>query len=406
MNNKTIFINRYFFPDHSATSQLLSDLVFSLGPDAQPVEVLTTRQRYGDASAVLQRKELIKGVQVRRLWTSRFGRHWLPGRAIDYLTFYLRAALWLLKHVNKGDTVVAKTDPPLMSVVAAIIVRLKGGRLVTWNQDVFPEIATALGIKALNGNFGRLLKHWRNWSWRMADVNVVLGQRMEHILLSQNVPDEHIRIINNWSIGEAIKPIARSQNTISQEWNLQDKFVVGYSGNMGRVHEFETILTAAQQLNSHDDIVFLFIGHGPKRAEFEEQVKRLELENVIFKPYQPEERLPYSLGLPDVHLISQWPSMEGLVFPSKFYGITAAGRPTVFIGDPQGEIALELERHQCGVAVNIGDGEGLANTILNMQKDSGWRQSMGVNARHAYDTQYDRSFAIEAWREILAAPVH
>ena len=96
-NNKLIFINRYFYPDHSATSQLLTDLAFELAQD-QNVHIITSSQRYDDASVKLPSFEVIHGVHIHRIWTSRFGRQSLFGRAFDYLTFYLSAAwcLWRL----------------------------------------------------------------------------------------------------------------------------------------------------------------------------------------------------------------------------------------------------------------------------------------------------------------------
>lgn len=304
-------------------------------------------------------------------------------------------------HVKRGDTVVAKTDPPLMSVVAACIAHLKGGRLVTWNQDVYPEVATALGISALNGRIGQWLLRCRNWSWRIADTNVVLGRRMQQNLLAQNIPENHIQIVNNWSDGKAIQPVRVGFNPLVDKWALQGKFVVGYSGNMGRAHEFDTILDAAEQLKEHEDILFLFVGHGPKRDEFEEQVGRRQLNNVIFKPYQSKEQLSFSLGLPHVHLISLLPSLEGLIVPSKFYGIAAAGRPTLYIGDADGEIPRILAQHQCGATVSVGDDDGVVAAILAMQKDTAWRQSMGENARQAFDTCFDRPIAMRQWESIL-----
>src|SRR6185503_4809828 len=111
----------------------------------------------------------------------------------------------------------------------------------------------------------------------------------------------------------------REKNILRREWNLQDAFVVGYSGNMGRVHEFGTILDAAERLKSSVNIVFLFIGEGAQRNWIEEEARRRGLENIMFKPYQPRKKLGLSLTIPDVHLISLRRSMEGLIVPSKFY---------------------------------------------------------------------------------------
>ncbi len=142
-----IFLNRYFYPDHSATSQLLSDLAFALASESegQTVTVITSRQSYDDPSLSLPPREAIRGVDVKRIWTTRFGRTNLVGRAIDYLTFYVSAAWALGRLARSGDVIIAKTDPPMLSVIAAPIARWRRAKLINWLQDLFPEVAQAVG---------------------------------------------------------------------------------------------------------------------------------------------------------------------------------------------------------------------------------------------------------------------
>ena len=148
---RIIFLNRYFFPDHSATSQMLSELAFYLAESGHSVAVITSRQRYDDAAALLPASERIRGVEVHRVRTTRFGRAHLPGRAADYASFYLTAG-WRLWRLARGrDVIVAKTDPPLIAVVAWLIARLRGATLVNWLQDVFPEVAERLRLPLLAG---------------------------------------------------------------------------------------------------------------------------------------------------------------------------------------------------------------------------------------------------------------
>jgi len=398
---KIIFINRFYFPDHSATSQLLTDLCRELAHDGRFVTVVTSRQRYDDAGAKLVNKEMVNGVDVNRVWTSRFGRQWLPGRAIDYITFYISVAWWLLWNLKKNTVLVAKTDPPMMSIIAALVTKIKCSMLVTWNQDVYPEVANALGVKFFDGWIGRLLKRLRNRSWRRAKINVVLSQRMAEHLFKQGVPEEKVKIIPNWTDGCSVEPVAHSENALRVDWQLSNKFVVGYSGNMGRVHEFETMLNAAEKLKNQSDVVFLFIGHGPKRDQLEIQVKLRNLDNIIFKPYQLREQLRYSLSLPNVHLISLISEMEGLIVPSKFYGICAAGRPTIFIGDLEGEVGRVVTRDDIGKVVKINDAEALASAILTLKNNQGQCEAMGAKARKIFEERYDKSVAMRQWKQVL-----
>src|SRR5689334_9706773 len=115
---RVAFVNRYFHPDHSATSQIASDLAFHLASRGHEVVAITSRQRYDDPRARLPRRELANGVHVVRVWSTRFGRAGLFGRAIDYLTFY--ASAFFAMRREREAILVAMTDPPLLSVVAAL----------------------------------------------------------------------------------------------------------------------------------------------------------------------------------------------------------------------------------------------------------------------------------------------
>src|SRR5690606_14713616 len=129
---RVIFLNRFFHPDLSATSQMLSDLAFGLAERGYDVQVITSRLRYDDPTARMPAREIIRGVRVHRIWTSGFGRHNLWGRGIDYLSFYASALRACVRTLRPGYILVAKTDPPMISVIGAIAARLLGAPLVNW----------------------------------------------------------------------------------------------------------------------------------------------------------------------------------------------------------------------------------------------------------------------------------
>jgi len=398
---KIIFINRFFYPDHSATSQMLSDLAFDLAQSGATVEIVTSRLRYDDPAAQLPAEETIDGVQVHRVWTSSFGRARLSGRALDYLTFYLSAAWMLWRHTNSNTVIVAKTDPPMISLVAAPVAWLRGATLVNWLQDLFPEVATALGIRIMRGPVAGMCRWLRNRTLHAARTNVVLGSRMAERVISLGISADKVHIIANWADGDAIRPVPREDNLLRKEWGLDGKFVVGYSGNLGRAHEFDTFLDAAELLQDVQEIVFLFIGAGAQRKTVETAVTGRTLQNVQFQPYQPRERLSQSLGVADVHLISLNPAMEGLIVPSKFYGIAAAGRTSLFVGDVNGEIPRVMHHESCGYTVATGESHKLENIIKSLFTDPALCQQLGNNARAMLVRQFDQKWAVEAWEEVL-----
>jgi len=401
VGRKVVFVNRFFYPDHSATSQLLSDLAFDLARGGVVVRVVTSRLRYDDPAASLAGREEVGGVGVVRVATTRFGRGRLVGRALDYLSFYVSAGWALWRELDARTVVVAKTDPPLISVVAAAVARLRGAELVNWLQDLFPEVAGALGMRLGRGAVGGALRGLRNWSLRAARANVVLGRCMAERVIAEGVPAEQVEVVHNWADGAEVRPVVPGANALRREWGLDGRFVVGYSGNLGRAHEFATVLEAAERLRGREDVVFLFIGAGAQRRQVEEEAARRGLGNVLFKPYQPRERLHESLSAGDVHLVSLNPALEGLIVPSKFYGIAAAGRPTLFVGDTDGEIARLLWEGDCGYAVAAGDGAGLAARIETLAGDRGLCDAMGARARRLFEGRFDRAVAVRRWGEVL-----
>lgn len=400
---KIIFLNRYFLPDESATSRMVSSLATALAQQNWSVHVITGRHLHDDVSRTLPAAEEISGVKVHRIQTTWFGRGKLVGRALDYVTFHAGAFWRLLRLTGRGDVCVVCTDPPLLSVTALLPVKWKGGVLVNWIMDLFPEVATELGVLPQRGFMTRACLWLRDLSVRGAWSNIAPTERMARFLRERQVPESRVGVINHWSDGDAIRPMAREACTLRKEWNLEDKFVIGYSGNLGRAHEFDTILNAAALLSHRSDIVFLFVGGGHRRAAVEARVRELALPNVMMKPLQPRARLAECLAVPDVHLVSLLPEMEHFIVPSKFYGIAAAGRPTLFVGDAAGEIATLLRKANCGASVRIGEAEELSRWILELAHSPSLRTSLGKNARALFDTSFSEARGVADWSRLMAS---
>ena len=149
-------------------------------------------------------------------------------------------------------------------------------------------------------------------------------------------------------------------------------------------------------------IQWLFIGGGKLFEDLRREAESRNLRAIDFQPYQPRERLSQSLSAADVHIVSLRPELEGLIVPSKFYGVAAASRPTLFIGAQDGEIARLIERHACGMTVAMGDGAGLAAAITTMARDRDNARNMGHRAREACKAFYSRTRAIEAWHQLVS----
>ena len=102
-----------------------------------------------------------------------------------------------------------------------------------------------------------------------------------------------------------------------------------------------------------------------------------------------------------MHLITLRPALEGLIVPSKYYGIAAAGRPAIFIGDPEGEIGRILSATGTGLVVAEGDGAALAAAIVSLASDRRSADEIGRRARALFEEKYDLTFAVAAWDDAI-----
>lgn len=379
---------------------MLTDLASGLAAD-HDVTVVTSRALYNDPLAKLERSEKHKGVEILRLNATRLGRASLWGRLLDYISFYLGVFVFLLRRVRKGDLVVLKTDPPLLSLMNTAAVRIRGGRVVNWLQDLFPEVAIKLDAFPRAGFLSGPLTWWRNRTLKAASANVVISDSMKSLLAGQGVTNTSC--IPNWADGEGIRPLAHADNDLRKQWNPDNRFLVGYSGNFGRAHSFDELVEAMMLLDSHRDLGFALIGEGAGLDDVLQSIERKHLHHVSFYPYQPHAKLRQSLGAIDLHIVTLKQHMEGLVFPSKIYGVLAAGRPIAYIGDADGEIAQLIHDHEVGFVVSHGDGAGLAGQIQALATDPQRLRQMGANARKLFDAQCTKHLAIERWKDLLNA---
>ena len=353
---------------------MLSDVSFHLAQRGWNVEVVTSRQRYEDAAARLPPREMVNGVRVRRVWSTRFGRGFLPGRAADYATFYVSAFFALLRRGGRGATIVALTDPPLISVVAALAAMLRGAVLINWTQDLFPDVAEALGMRGV-----RLLRGIRNWSLRRAKLNVALSDSM-----AKRLPNAVVS--HNWA-DAALHPVDLPH----------PRFVVGYSGNFGRAHDASTMLAAMEALRNDDAIEFAITGGGAQL----DAIRARQLPNVRFGGYAPREQLSESLSSADAHLVTLRPELEGLIVPSKFYGVLAVARPVLFIGAADGALARIIRENDCGFVIEQGDGDELVRCIRELACDRERARAMGLRGRALYEQRFAPDIALAEWERIL-----
>jgi len=387
------FLNRVYPPASGATGAVLAEMAEALVEKGWEVTVVT-----GPADGAPSSEITSAGVRVERVGALRFTRESTARRALAYLSHYPAMLVRALR-LETHDVLVTKTDPPMLKVLGPLLGRLTGARTVHWAQDLYPEIAEALGVIPTGGAFAGLLRRLSTAALRGHDHVVAVGRCMQERIVGRGLPEPAVSVVPNWPPA-SVQPVPHDTNPFRTEHDLDGKFVVMYSGNMGLAHPFDAVLDAADRLHgSHPDIQFVFVGDGPRKTDLQAQVARRGLDAVRFLPFQPFETLSQSLSGADLHLVTMEAEAEGLVVPSKIYGALAAGRPVAFLGPSRSEAARLLEDARCGTVLPNVSGASLAEAIARWHASDDERRAAGRRARGAVADRFDRS--VDAFGHIL-----
>lgn len=375
----------------------MSDLAESLVARGVSVTAIAGRGRYNGGERLASKGEY-RGAQIIRAWSTSFGKSNIVKRLIDYFSFYVGAFVALMK-IERHDLIMVLTTPPLIGLVAVATGRLRRMPVVSLVQDIYPDVAVALGTIGARHPLTVALDKLNVRALNSSDRIIVLGECMrERVQLKLN--NDHappIDVIHNWADGKLIKANASKENDFTRRHNLEDKFVVMFSGNFGHVNDFETVLEAARQLKSHERIVFLFIGAGAKQSSLEGFIKLHDLPNARILPYQPRGELSESLAAADAHLVTLAAGLAGLSVPSKTYGILAAGRPVLFVGDARSDAARIVRQMNCGAVIETGDGARLAATIAEWADNPVRTRERGLATRNVFERFFSRQHAVESY---------
>lgn len=399
------FFNRAFYPEVSATGQLLTELAEGLtcnyGVQVSVVSGIPlqtgARPWKHPRGWWLFGKDDWNGISILRTRGTRFSKRRFMGRVTNYLTYFSSACLAGL-HLKHPDVIVALTDPPIIGLAALLAAWRFRCPLVISYRDLFPEV-------------GHLLEDFKSPTvdWVLTQVNriliryskrlVALGEAMRKRLIEKGASPDQVVVIPDWADTSAIVPTDK-KNPFSSRNDLDKRFVVMHSGNMGVSQNLEMVVEAAAQLDQLPDLVFVFVGDGLKRVSLQAKVQGLGLKNVLFFPYEPKENLSNSFAAADCFIVSLKPGLHGYIMPSKLYGILAAGRPYVAAVDRECDVARITQKYQCGLLSEPGNAQDLADKILQFHRDRSLVQTMGANARKA-SYAFDQAIGIKAYHDLF-----
>jgi len=305
----------------------------------------------------------------------------MPPRTLLYLLSWLTIGIRAM-FATRADRVIVMTDPPMLGVWIPFL-KLRHQKVIYWCQDLYPDLLPMIGIKlpaAIQSN----LFHLKRWTIKYADRTIVLGRCMVEKIAPYQV--KNIAVIPNWTEQDQHAPSS-----------LSDELTILYAGNLGRVHPVDAIGDAIATCARLPVKFILMIG-GQNAAALRKRIGGQN--NVTFLPPQPWYKAKQIQDSAHVHLVALRPEATGLAVPVKHYAAARAGRPVIFIGDPNSEIARHIIEHQCGTIIAPYQPEQFAEAVQSYLDKAHWRSHADA-ARRAHESARNSLAAVA--ETVLAA---
>ena len=398
-----VFLNRSYWPDTEATGQLLTDLCQHLSSWCDVHVVCGQPNSPKDSAEYLDSGiEVRRRVTIHRLQHTRFAKRIPAGRSLNLLSFTRAASRYLRKTCLAADVVISETDPFLLPIIGARHARRVGARFVSYLQDIYPDVAEAIG-KVKPGLVTKQVRSRLRKAYQAADRVVVLGSCMQDRLTAApwSIEKDKIRIIPNWADCQSIVPVAKEHNPFLHAQGLEDQFVVMHSGNMGLTQRLDVLVEATLDPAWPDDALLLLVGDGAARKDLRRQVEQRAAGRVRFLPYQPLEQLAESLSAADLHVVSMHENITGCLCPSKLYGILAAQRPVLAIAAADTDLHRAVTKHKIGWCCRPGAAGEIAKSVARCVEDRPSLGQAGVRARQIAEIHYDREVVLESFSDMI-----
>jgi colanic acid biosynthesis glycosyl transferase WcaI len=398
---RILLLNLYYPPDTSATAKMTATVAEALSA-RHDVTVLCGRPSYDPTERRpwrLSQTELAGRVKIVRVGSTDYPRFQMKRRVLNYLSYVALAiprALFL-----PCDAVLAMTDPPFEGIVGATVAMLKGKPYVYNIRDMYPDMAVG-GAIVRPGLLARIWERLHRWALRRATRVIVLGEDMRARIIRKGVDAVRVEIVRD---GADIPPFDAAEPLLDGEIvrtiRGDFRFVLLHAGNLGFYGAWETLITAVRELGA-DGVGLVFVGEGAQRAHIEALAG--EAKNVRFLPFFPANKIPSVLAAADAHVVTVKRGLEGVVVPSKLYGILAAGKPILAVAPEETDAASLGAKFGFAVSADPDRPEEVVAAIRSLVGDQAKVQNMARAAR-AVAPDYDRVKELQKFVKIIEGAV-
>lgn len=406
--NKLWVLSEVFYPEQVATAYIMTEIVEAIA-GSREVNVICGPVLYEKRSSKSMDKTFSPNIHIHRINSVNLDKNKLVFRTIKMLFLTFSMSFSLLRRSRKGDDVFIVTNPAFLLLVTGYIARLKKLKLYILVHDVFPENVVAAGVFKSRSIMVRLLKKLFNRGYNKADLLIVLGRDMKEVIekkISMFNKKSKIEIIENWADVINIKPSDKKDNAIVKELDLAEKIVFQFAGNLGRVQGLQDLFSVIKEINN-PLLFFIIMGEGAIKGELEELIKINKLRNIKILPSISRNEQHEFLNASDVGIVSLTDNMLGLGVPSKSYNIMAAGKPILFIGNLNSEIALTVNQYGNGWVFENNDRNRLIDFFNSITPDSvNDFKDKGYKSRKLAENKFSKTDILNKFKEVLLKRNH
>ena len=394
---RILLLNLYFPPDTSATAKMARNVVDALS-NSHSVTVLCGRPSYDPTERRPWRPyqtEFAGRARIIRAGSTDFPRFDMKKRVVNYLSY---AALAIPRALFvRCDAVVAMTDPPFQGIVGALVATLKGKPYVYNIRDMYPDMAVGGSIVEP----GWLAKGWEmlhRWALRRTTRVIVLGEDMRARIIAKGVEPPRVLVVRDGTeILPPIAPLPAPDPEVVRAIRGNFSFVLVHAGNLGFYGAWNTLITAARSL-AVEGVGLVFVGDGAQRSQVEAAAAGSS--NIRFLEFFPASKIASVLAAADAHVITVKRGLEGVVVPSKMYGILAAGKPILAVAPRETDVVSLGVQRGFAVAADPDRPAEVVNAVRALACDRNKLKAMGEAARVAAP-DYDRVKELRKFVEIM-----
>ena len=394
---KLWIISEYYYPIVTSTGYYVTEIAEFLAKKGCDVNVIATGQRYNETTVYqIPKKEIHNGVLIERVLSREIDKNNFFKRAIRLLFASFQLFLLVLRRVKRNDKILLVTNPAFLILLMPFVGLIKGVKYNLLVHDIFPENLLAIGkIKASSLGY-RCLKKAFDIAYRRTEQCISIGRDMTEVL-KRKIGKDTIVMIPNWSDNDRVCPQKKEDTDLYRELGI-DKFVFMFAGNLGHVQGLDNLLKAIDMIDN-EGMAFLFIGGGAKANAVKEYADKHD--HVIYKGFQDRSNQNDFLNACDVAIVTLNDGMYGLGVPSKSYNMMAAGKPILYIGAKDSEIALCIQEYQLGWVVEPDNPIELAKTMSLIYEGREKWGYMKQNSRKVAETVFAKDIILEKYYSLL-----